>query len=223
MQLGCLSAFVFVAAIAGAGQSSSSVQSPAAQEQRQAWLVEDSGTTASLRGIDSVDGQVAWASGSEGTVLKTTDGGVHWAKCAVPDAATDGATLDFRGVQAWDDDTAIVMSIGLGEKSRLYKTTDGYKSWNLLLKNTDPNGFYDSFWLNAIYGKGMLLGDPVGDRFSVFNTEDGGVTWKQDTSASLELHGLSQGAFAASNSSIGRALRGNGDMSGPGTDFFPGF
>ena len=37
--------------------------------------MQDSGTTAGLRGIDSVDGTVAWASGTEGTVLRTTDGG----------------------------------------------------------------------------------------------------------------------------------------------------
>ena len=187
------------------------------------WQMQASGTTAGLRGIDSVDGKVAWASGTNGTVLRTTDGGEHWTQCAIPDADKDGATLDFRGIQAWDDDTAIIMSSGPGEKSRLYKTTNGCSKWTLLLKNTDPNGFYDSFWLNAIYGEGILLGDPVGDRFSVYNTQDGGVTWKQDKSASLELHGISQGAFAASNSSIGRALRGDGDARGTGIDFFPGF
>lgn len=187
------------------------------------WVMQESGTTAGLRGIDSVDGMVAWASGTEGTVLRTTDGGAHWNKCATPDGDKDGATLDFRGVQAWDAQTAIVMASGPGDKSRLYKTSDGCKNWKLLLKNTDPKGFYDSFWLNAIYGEGILLGDPVDDRFSVFNTQDGGVTWKQDKSASLRLHGLSQGAFAASNSSIGKALRGDGDARGSGTDFFPGF
>src|SRR5208282_371057 len=62
------------------------------------WQLQDSGATASLRGIDSVDGKVAWASGTGGTVLRTTDGGAHWMKCAVPDGDKDGATLDFRGV-----------------------------------------------------------------------------------------------------------------------------
>src|ERR1039457_636883 len=93
------------------------------------WYLQESGTAAGLRGIDSVDGVVAWASGTEGTVLRTTDGGAHWTKCAVPDAATDGATLDFRGVQGWDAQRAIVMASGPGDKSRLSKTDNGCKIW----------------------------------------------------------------------------------------------
>jgi photosystem II stability/assembly factor-like uncharacterized protein len=187
------------------------------------WQMQESGTTASLRGIFSVDGTIAWASGTGGTVLKTIDGGAQWRKCAIPDASKDGATLDFRGVQAWDADTAIVMASGPGEKNRLYKTTDGCKTWMLLLKNADPEGFYDAFWFNAIYGEGMLLGDPVKGQFTILETKDGGATWKRDKSKSLELKGASLAAFAASNSSIGKASRGEGDTRGPGTDFFPGF
>jgi len=126
-------------------------------------------------------------------------------------------------VQAWDSQTAMVMATGLGDKSRLYKTTDGCKTWKLLLKNTDPRGFYDGFWLNAIYGEGILLGDPVNGQFTILETEDGGAAWKRDQSKSLFLRGVSLAAFAASNSSIGKASRRAGDTRGPGTDYFPGF
>jgi len=184
------------------------------------WTIQNSNTTADLRGIHAVGGKVAWASGTNGTVLRTVDGGANWLTCAIPPGAEK---LDFRGVQAWDSDTAIVMSSGPGEESRLYKTTDGCKTWVLLLKNSDPDGFFDAFWLNAMYGEGMLLGDPVRGQFTVLKTVDGGVTWKRDQSKSLRLNGASLAAFAASNSSIGRASRGEGDTRGPGIDFFPGF
>jgi photosystem II stability/assembly factor-like uncharacterized protein len=95
---------------------------------------------------------------------------------------------------------------GPGGKSRLYKTVDGCATWTLLFKNPDsPDGFFDSFWLNAVYGEGILLGDPVKGRFTVFETENGGQDWKRDARNGLSLHGDSLAAFAASNSSIARS------------------
>ena len=54
------------------------------------WEIQTAPTTADLRGIDSVGGGVAWASGSEGPVLRTTDDGAHWQRCDTP----PGAVLD---------------------------------------------------------------------------------------------------------------------------------
>jgi photosystem II stability/assembly factor-like uncharacterized protein len=172
--------------------------------------MQDSGTTASLRGIDSVDGTVAWASGSGGAVLKTTDGGAHWTACAVPDAAAGGATLDFRGVQAWDLDTAIVMASGPGDKSRLYQTTDGCKTWTLLLKNPDaPKGSFDSFQVfsksfrNELpFGYGLLLGDPVIGRFALFEINLSPYSWARVNSKDLFVPEKGASAFAASNSCL---------------------
>src|SRR5512141_3150339 len=86
------------------------------------WEMQDSHTKAGLRGIHAVDAQVAWASGTGGTILRTIEGGTHWTKCAVP---PDAEKLDFRAVWAWSADEAMVMSAGPGELSRMYKTTDG--------------------------------------------------------------------------------------------------
>src|SRR5271166_1230677 len=187
------------------------------------WQMQESDTTASLRGIDSVDGTIAWASGTGGTVLKTIDGGAHWQKCAVPDADTDGATLDFRGVQAWDAQTAIVMASGPGDKSRLYKTTDGGMTWKLLEKNTEKDGFWDGFvFQRSDYGylslpdDGELIGDPLHGRF------DTRVGYKRDIqfvdTAGCEAK-EGETAFAASNSSFivlgfGRYILGTGGKGG---------
>jgi len=193
-----------------AAQSSAPVKTP--------WQMQDSGTTAGLRGIDSVDGTVAWASGTGGTILKTTDGGVHWTACAIPDATTDGATLDFRGVQAWDATTAVVMASGPGDKSRLYKTTDGCKTWKLIFKNPDKDGFWDAV---SIYDLDdfMILGDPVDGQFSQFITGDAGKTWRKNKKSGLQSK-KDEGVFAASNSSMfvvwedGVAAFGTGSPSG---------
>jgi photosystem II stability/assembly factor-like uncharacterized protein len=78
--------------------------------------IQNSHTTASLRGIHSIGNGVAWASGTEGTILRTTDEGATWQSCTTP---PDAEKLDFRGIQAFDQNTAIVMSSGKGDLSRL--------------------------------------------------------------------------------------------------------
>jgi len=221
----------FIAALAVAAQSGLAQSPPV-------WQMQNSGTTAGLRGIDSVDGTVAWASGTGGTVLRTTDGGDHWTRCATPDAAKDGATLDFRGIQAFDAQTAIVMSSGPGDKSRLYKTTDGCKSWVLLFTNPDaPNGFWDSFAAQLTLAgggpadvckagsrivEGAILGDPAVHKFNRWDTVkrasfylagfEVGIDcpkYSLSPSASSIFALPSEAAFAASNSVLRRI--------GPGT------
>ncbi len=159
--------------------------------------IEDSHTTASLRGIHNVGGGVAWASGTNGTVLRTEDGGYLWQTCTIPPGAEK---LDFRGIQAFDENTAIVMSSGTGDLSRLYKTTDGCQTWKLLFTNPDKEGFWDAIQFHD-RNFGVLLGDPVDGKFVVMLTFDGGQKWeKQTLKSTADING--EGAFAASNSSL---------------------
>jgi len=104
------------------------------------WTIQTP-TTADLRGIDNVGKGIAWASGTNGTVLRTEDAGYLWQRCTIPPNAEH---LDFRGIQAFDANTAIVMSSGPGDQSRLYKTTDGCQTWTLLFTNPDKTGFWDA-------------------------------------------------------------------------------
>ena len=161
------------------------------------WVIEESHTTSSLRGVHSLGGGVAWASGTDGTVLRTEDGGYVWQGCAIPPGAEH---LDFRSVQAFDENTAIVMSSGKGDLSRLYKTTDGCLTWKLLFTNPDKDGFWDAVQFVS-RDQGILLGDPVGKMFVVMVTLDGGFKWnRQAMNATADANG--EGAFAASNSSL---------------------
>lgn len=162
------------------------------------WTLETSNSTADLRGIHSIGGGVAWASGTNGTVLRTEDGGYVWQSCSMPPGAEK---LDFRGIQAFDRNTAIVMSSGPGDLSGLYKTTDGCHSWRLMFRNPDKDGFWDAIQFNGAKA-GMLLGDPAGGSFSVFVTRDGGEHWSRPKHIGLEADGAKEAIFAASNSTL---------------------
>lgn len=180
------------------------------------WVLEQSGTTAGLRGIHSVGGGVAWASGTNGTILRTEDGGYEWQSCAPP---PDSAGLDFRGIWAWDEKTAIVMSSGTGDQSRVYRTTDGCSHWTLVLADPDKNGFFDAM-VFAGRETGYLLGDPVDGSFLLMRTADGGVTWTKIQSAGLAApSGIA--AFAASNTALSDAgLMANALLPGDGRVWF---
>ncbi|MFC7301350.1 WD40/YVTN/BNR-like repeat-containing protein [Cognatiluteimonas weifangensis] len=158
-------------------------------------LPQDSGVEVRLRGISAVDADVAWASGREGTVLRTIDGGAHWRALEVPGAGA----LDFRDIEGFDADTAVVLSIGPGAASRVYRTEDGGKSWSLTLQNDDPRAFFDCM---AFRGeRGWLLGDPVDGRFQIYASADGGRSWRLQETRMPQAR-ADEAAFAASGTCI---------------------
>ena len=169
------------------------------------WTLQNSNTTASLRGIHSLGDGVAWASGTSGTVLRTTDGGATWEKCAVPPKAEK---LDFRAVQGFNAKAAMVMSSGTGQDSRIYKTNDGCKTWALIYWNHDAEGFWDAFRLGPDQGsgkdttEGLLLGDPVKGHFSLWEVNADEVNFAVSPVEPRPDSKKQEAAFAASNSSI---------------------
>ena len=159
--------------------------------------LEESHVTTSLRGVDTAGAGVAWASGSGGTVLRTEDAGFLWQPCTTPKG---GEKLDFRGVQALDGNTALVMSSGSGELSKIYKTTDGCQTWKLVFTNPDKEGFFDSI-RRVGEREFYVLGDPVRGRFVLFVSKDGGESWSGVNDLGLAAD-RGDGAFAASNTSL---------------------
>jgi len=168
------------------------------------WQQQFSGTDVQLRGVSAVSERIAWASGAKGTVLRTIDGGEHWTKVDVPGAEA----LDFRDIQAFDWDTAYVLSIGPGEQSRIYKTTDGGKIWQRQFTNSDPKAFYDcfAFWDNK---HGIAVSDSVDGKFPLIATSDG-ATWTPVAVKSMPAALPNEGAFAASGTCI--ATHGKNDV-----------
>jgi photosystem II stability/assembly factor-like uncharacterized protein len=137
-----------------------------------AWQLTSTGSTARLRGLSAVSAEIAWTSGSLGTVLRTVDRGSTWESVGPPDTST----LQFRDIEAFGAKRAVILSIGTGSDSRVYVTEDAGRHWRLAFVNDDPNAFYDCM---TFFDRrhGLALSDPVDGKFRLIATDDGGESW----------------------------------------------
>jgi len=153
------------------------------------------GTNTSIRGLSVVSDQVAWVSGSNGHIGKTIDGGKSW-KWVNPQGFEK---LDFRDIEAFDGQKAIV--VNAGSPAYILLTTDGGQTWKTTYKNTDTAIFLDGmdFWNKK---KGIIFGDPIANKLQILKTTNGGESWN-DISRDLEME-MSPGeaSFAASGTTI---------------------
>jgi photosystem II stability/assembly factor-like uncharacterized protein len=161
-----------------------------------AWSIHMLENSASLRGSAIID-QSLWVTGTKSTVFVSQDGGKTW-KDKSPILPTE---RDFRDIELFDRNTAIIMSVGNGADSVLYKTENGGDTWNTLYENKDEAGFFDSiaFWDND---NGLLLGDPVDGFYVVKKTTDGGKTWRRIEQTYLPEKLDREAAFAASGNTL---------------------
>lgn len=161
------------------------------------WQRQTIDTKASLRGLSVVNQNVIWASGTGGTFLRTIDGGKNWTVGKVPEANK----LDFRDIEAFDENTAYLLSIGNGETSRIYKTTDGGKNWEKQFQAADEKIFLDAF---AFWDKdhGIAMGDPVNGYFYLLRTDDGGKKWYPLSTDKMFPAKDGEAAFAASGTCL---------------------
>lgn len=171
---------------------------------QQWWSLQTSGPDTNLRGVSVQYDQgsqgkqhyIIWASGSNGVILRSTDDGKTWRQLNVP----GGGELDFRDIEAFDAETAYVMSSGEGDKSRIYKTSDGGKNWRLEYSDKRPGFFLDALACESpihCYG----LSDPVDGKFVVLATDDG-EHWQELPRDRMPPALPGEGAFAASGTAL---------------------
>ncbi|WP_207507242.1 YCF48-related protein [Telluribacter humicola] len=163
------------------------------------WHILDVKTNASFRSVHASSPLTCWIGGTNGTILRTTNGGESWEVLRVPEADS----LDFRDVHAFDQNTAVIMSAGESEKgkARIYRTEDGGQSWQLVYQTTQKGIFLDGldFWNSR---RGICFGDPVDGRFFILTTQDGGRSWQELPMANRPEALSGEAAFAASGTSL---------------------
>ncbi|MDN3547245.1 WD40/YVTN/BNR-like repeat-containing protein [Mucilaginibacter aquaedulcis] len=153
-----------------------------------------------LRGLSVLNDKTAWASGSNGYVAITKNGGKTWDWQQVKGYEKS----EFRDIEAFSDQEAIIMSSGT--PALVLKTTDGGKSWQEKYHKTDSAYFFDAMdFTDSKHG--YILGDPINNKFLLMETKDSGETWSNADNLPDALPG--EAAFAASGSCL---RSNNGDL-----------
>jgi hypothetical protein len=161
-----------------------------------------SGTKTSMRGLSVVTDKIVWASGSNGTVAKSIDGGETWQWLTVKGY---GKT-DFRDIEAFDEKNAIIM--GIDSPAIILKTINAGETWIEVYRNDTKGMFLDAMdFINE--KEGVVIGDPINNLFFAAHTKDGGQTWQEEMASKKIYANKGEAAFASSGTNIRKLKNGN--------------
>jgi hypothetical protein len=149
----------------------------------------------SMRGLSVVDNNIIWVSGSNGTVGRSLDAGKTWKWMIVKGFEKN----DFRDIEAFDKKTAVIMAVA--EPAYILRTDDGGETWKIVFENKTKGMFLDAmeFWNDQ---SGIVIGDPVDNRFYITRTFDGGKTWRDIPENNKPIADKGEACFASSGSNI---------------------
>jgi hypothetical protein len=135
----------------------------------------ESGKRVSIRGLSVVDDKTIWASGSNGSVARSTDGGASWTWMVVPGYEK----RDFRDIEAFDKNTAIIIAVA--EPAFILKTKDGGKTWKQVYTDSAKGVFLDAMAFTPKGRTGTVIGDPLPGTNYIYQlyTRDLGDTWEK--------------------------------------------
>lgn len=157
--------------------------------------VLSAGTKSSFRGLSVVDDQTLWVSGSSGTVGRSIDGGKSWQWLSVKGYEK----TDFRDIEAFDAQTAIIM--GIASPAYILKTTDAGLSWTKVYENRDTSMFLDAMdFIDAQHG--IVIGDPLQGRVFMAQTADGGNSWQEVPLNERPAVATGEAFFASSGTNV---------------------
>jgi photosystem II stability/assembly factor-like uncharacterized protein len=134
------------------------------------WNEVNSGVTAALRSVSNANAMVAWVCGANGTVIKTTNGGYNWTNHTGNGIPANITLINIFGI---DNNNAITAGY-TGTNTFVYRTYTGGNNWVQVF--TEANGFINGIWMKNEYD-GIMIGDPVGGRWSIWYTYEGGGIW----------------------------------------------
>ena len=160
----------------------------------------NTGTKTSLRGLSVVNNNVIWVSGSNGMVGKSSNAGKNWKWMTVKGFEKN----EFRDIEAYDANTAIIMAIPDRENihpANILKTTDGGETWKVVYENHAKGMFLDAMEFRDPKN-GIVIGDPVDGRFFIAKTIDAGNSWQELSAEERFVADSGEAFFASSGTNI---------------------
>ena len=143
-----------------------------------------------LYSVNAFSSLIAWASGDNGTVLLTTNGGINWVYKDAPQAGN----FTIYGINGLDPVTALCL-VNTTNAGLILKTTNSGNTWNIVFAR--PGQYLDDMkFINSTTG--YVYGDPLGTSWFFIKTTNAGITWDttvtRPTAAGFE-QGFENGMF----------------------------
>ena len=147
----------------------------------------------SFRGLSVVDDKTIWVSGSNGIVGKSSDSGKTWKYATVK----GHEKTDFRDIEAFDENTAIIM--GIDCPARILKTSNGGETWTTMFEDTTKGMFLDAMEFHTEQS-GVVIGDPIEGKGFIAKLTD--HTWKPNAIERRPPLDSGEAFFASSGTNI---------------------
>lgn len=144
------------------------------------WVSQVSGVTEQLRSVATVSSSVGWVCGRGGTVLLTGDNGAIWLNVG------NGSVLQsslLYAIASPFENLAIVATANV-DSTIIFRTTDYGSSWSR--QYAQQLGFIDAIRMYNTTS-GIAVGDPIGGRWTILRTANGGSTWSRISTEPVQL------------------------------------
>ncbi|KNG45400.1 hypothetical protein TW65_07932 [Stemphylium lycopersici] len=145
------------------------------------WTITPTNSTQQFRGLSPVSERTVWVSGTNGTVLRTTNAGSSWTNVSpLLEPSENASDFQFRDIHAFSASSAVILSIGEANLSRIYLTHDGGRNWERTFVNQEDAAFYDCMAFESQRGRqahGVAMSDPVNGKIRLLETWDAGKHW----------------------------------------------
>lgn len=161
------------------------------------WVELTSGVNSRLNSISSIKELTTWVCGNNGTVIKSSNMGDNWQNgnlSGIP------GNINLQHIYALTD-IKVFAAGNNGIDAILYRTDDGGATW--IISKSQQNGKFNSVHF-IDQNTGMLIGDPVNGRWSIWKTNNGGFSW--DSAGCFLQQNISEKGFANSLWGIGNNI-----------------